>query len=128
MLPGSRDRSQTGTVLLVYFRPDTGPIWHATLDTFPAGTVWGTIENNSLHIRSMAVLPSARGFGIGLSLLQHAEEFALANNCNRLHLSTPQFLARAIKLFRRFGFRDYDTGSLHGTPIILMEKLLSTPA
>jgi GNAT superfamily N-acetyltransferase len=80
-------------------------------------------EGKALHIRSMAVRPSMRGRGIGKLLLQRVEKFASANGYKRLILNTTPFLASAIRLYERFGFRA--TGSERdwfGTTLSKMAK------
>ncbi len=63
------------------------------------------------------------GRGIGKLLLQRVEKFALANGYKRLILNTTPFLASAIRLYERFGFRV--TGSERewfGTRLTAMAK------
>lgn len=103
-----------------------GPVWVATRDEMILGTVSVVPQGESLYIRGMAVLPSARGMRIGSELLSQVEQFALAGNFKRLVLSTTPFLDRAIRLYEHFGFRQTSEGSndLFGTPLFTMEKLL----
>ena len=82
-----------------------GTVWVALHTNVIAGTVSVHPEGEALHIRSMAVRPSMRGRGIGKLLLQRVEKFASANRYKRLILNTTPFLASAIRLYERFGFR-----------------------
>ncbi|MBA3786754.1 MAG: GNAT family N-acetyltransferase [Acidobacteria bacterium] len=50
-------------------RFDEGEMWIAVLGEKIVGTVSVVPENESLYIRSMAILPAARGAGIGERLL-----------------------------------------------------------
>ena len=104
-----------------------GPVWVATRDEMILGAVSVVPQGESLYIRGMAVLPSARGMRIGAELLSQVEQFALAGNFKRLVLSTTPFLDRAIRLYQHFGFCRTSEGSndLFGTPLFTMEKLLS---
>jgi N-acetylglutamate synthase-like GNAT family acetyltransferase len=98
-------------------------VWVALHANVIVGTVSAHPEGQTLHIRSMAVRPSMRGRGIGKLLLQRVEKFASANAYKRLVLNTTPFLASAIRLYERFGFRA--TGSERdwfGTTIRLMAK------
>jgi ribosomal protein S18 acetylase RimI-like enzyme len=72
------------------------------------------------------VLPAARGQKTGWLLLVHMEDFAVRNELRRLFLSTTPFLGRAIRLYKRFGFRRIAAGphDLLGTPLFTMEKSL----
>jgi GNAT superfamily N-acetyltransferase len=104
-----------------------GPIWIASLDNAVVGTVSVVLRGEELYIRGMAVLPSSRGLHLGELLLNQVENFALAQNCKRLILSTTPFLLRAIRLYEQAGFRRTAEGphDLFGTPLFTMVKGLS---
>jgi GNAT superfamily N-acetyltransferase len=103
-----------------------GPVWVAVRDGAVVGTVSVVPRGESLYLRGMAVLPAARGRGLGEALLSRVEEFAAAHGYERLWLSTTPFLSRAIRLYERAGFRRSDDGphELFGTPLFTMEKAL----
>jgi GNAT superfamily N-acetyltransferase len=103
-----------------------GPIWAALRDGRLVGTVAAVAKNDALYIRSMAVVPSARGHGIGKILLEEVERFAKAGGFQRMLLSTTPFLYDAIRLYEHFGFERSDDGphDLAGTPLFTMEKAL----
>ena len=103
-----------------------GPVWVAVSDGAVVGTVAAVVGPDSIYVRSMAVLPAARGLNIGQLLLKAVEACALAHGCRRMYLSTTPFLTRAIKLYERFGFRRGGEGpdELSGTPLFTMEKML----
>src|SRR5882672_11843302 len=107
-----------------------GPLWVAVSGGEIIGTASAVLKDetgDSLYVRGMAVLPSARGRGVGRSLLNELDRYAVAHNCNRMFLSTTPFLDRAIRLYERFGFRRTDEGphDLFGTPLFTMEKVVS---
>jgi GNAT superfamily N-acetyltransferase len=87
----------------------------------------GGSQRNGLCVRGMAVLPAARGLGVGRRLLAQVEAFAVENGCVRLFLSTTPFLTRAIRLYEDFGFRVTNDGphDLFGTSLFSMEKMLT---
>jgi len=90
------------------------------------GTAAAVVKGESVYIRGMAVLPSARGLGAGAKLLRQVEDWAASQRCNRLFLSTTPFLHSAIRLYEKTGFRRMD-GGLHdllGTPLFTMEKAI----
>ena len=91
------------------------------------GTVSAVPDGKSLYVRSMAVLPVARGHHLGQQLLDQVELYAREQGHNRLYLSTTPFLHRAIRLYENHGFRRTTTGpqDLFGTPLFSMEKLFS---
>ena len=84
--------------------------------------------NDQLYIRSMAVAPSARGYGVGKLLLRQMERSSLEEGFSRLTLKTTPFLTRAIRLYEHFGFQRNDdiSDDLFGTPLITMEKILKS--
>ena len=113
---------------MVRQRMTEGPVWIALLDQIIVGTVGAVPYGDSLYIRGMAIVPSARGKRIGEKMLQHVEHYARASGFNRLCLSTTPFLDRAITLYEHLGFRRIDGGpsDLFGTPLFTMEKTLET--
>jgi|SRR5215467_638081 len=102
-----------------------GKVWVAAVEETIVGTVSVVPQNESLYIRSMAVLPEARGHRIGEQLLSEVERYAVVKGFRQLTLSTTPFLNRAIRLYEKFGFAPSDTGDLYGTPLITMEKELN---
>jgi GNAT superfamily N-acetyltransferase len=105
-----------------------GPVWTARQEGRLVGTVAAVPKGDALYIRSMAVLPNARGHGIGKLLLEQVESFARAGGFRRMFLSTTPFLHEAIRLYERFGFVRTSDGphELAGTPLFTMEKALTS--
>ena len=103
-----------------------GPVWLAFADQQALGTVAAVVPGDRLYVRSMALLPSARGQGVGSALLREVENLAAAQNVRSLYLSTTPFLHEAIRLYEHFGFRRTDEGphDLFGTPLFTMKKRL----
>jgi len=103
-----------------------GSVWVAPCGEAIVGTVSAVPKDEDVYVRGMAVLPSARGRGIGGSLLSQVEEHAIARGHRRLLLSTTPFLTDAIELYGRSGFRRSDEGphDLLGTPLFTMVKVL----
>lgn len=110
-------------------RMDEGPVWLATRGNLAIGTVAAMLEHESLYVRGMAVLPTARGTGVGAALIAEVEHHAGRIGCRRLFLSTTPFLTSAIGLYEKLGFRRRSAGvpDLFGTPLFTMEKTLSSP-
>jgi GNAT superfamily N-acetyltransferase len=106
-------------------RWDEGPVWVAVREGRVVGTVSAVPRGRELYVRSMAVVPSARGLRVGESLLRRVEEFARAHGHERLTLTTTPFLSRAIRLYERAGFeRSGRALDLFGTPLFEMSKEL----
>ena len=100
-----------------------GPIWIAELAETAVGTVSAVPRSLELYIRSMAVLPAARGFGIGARLLGTVEIFAADRQYRRLLLDTTPFLVAAVRLYESHGFRyTGEKPDLLGTPLVTMAK------
>ncbi len=108
----------------VLLRMHEGPVWVALRGGILSGTVSAVLNGKSTYIRGMAVLPLARGSGVGVALLHRAEDWAAKQGCTRLFLSTTPFLGSAIRLYERSGFRRNEEGphELFGTPLLTMEK------
>ncbi|MFZ1141816.1 MAG: GNAT family N-acetyltransferase [Candidatus Sulfotelmatobacter sp.] len=82
-------------------RKREGPVWLALRGSKALGTVAAVVKGRSLYMRGMAVLPSARGLGVGARLLQQVEQWASDQGCRRVFLSTTPFLNTAIQLYER---------------------------
>jgi putative acetyltransferase len=115
----------TPTAQQIEQRWGEGPTWVAELS---GGGVVGTIaavpRSGCLYLRSMAIVPGARGRRLGWALLETAERFARDRRLDRMVLSTTPFLDRAIGLYERYGFQRCGGGpdALHGTPLVTMAK------
>lgn len=105
-------------------RWNEGPVWVAVQTAHLVGTVAAVPKREVLYIRSMAVLPHIRGQGIAEQLLRVIESYAAAEQYRRLCLSTTPFLASAIRLYERYGFRQGNEGrrDLFGTSLFTMVK------
>jgi GNAT superfamily N-acetyltransferase len=116
----------TPTVEQIKNRLNEGPVWVALLDGTVVATVAAVLQGESLYVRGMAALPSARGHQIGKLLMDSVQDFAAARECKRLFLSTTPFLNRAIALYERLGFIRTGEGplDLYGTPLFTMERRL----
>jgi putative acetyltransferase len=114
----------TPTPEQVALRIAEGPVWLALSDNTLVGTVSAVSKGAGLYVRGMAVLPVARGRHVGDLLLQCVENFASANAQSHLFLSTTPFLARAIRLYERWGYLPTREGphDLFGTPLFTMVK------
>jgi ribosomal protein S18 acetylase RimI-like enzyme len=116
----------TPTADAIRRRLDEGPVWVACQQGAVVGTVSAVPKGAACYVRSMAIVPSARGVGLGRLLLQHVEEFAVAQGHTCLLLSTTPFLTRAIRLYEQAGFQRTGDGphDLFGTALFTMVKPL----
>ena len=106
---------------------ENGRIWIALKNEEIVGTVSAVAEGEKLYFRSMAVLPSAQGLGIGRKLLATVERFAIENRFKILFLYTTPFLTGAIRLYEQNGFErgKDETEGFFGTAWFAMEKKLN---
>jgi GNAT superfamily N-acetyltransferase len=116
----------TPRIPTILARMHEGPLWVAIHDERIVGTASAVRRDTGLYVRGMAVLPKARGLGVGRRLLEEIEGFAAKNGSARLFLSTTPFLSRAIRLYEDFGFHSSEQGphELFGTSLFTMEKAL----
>jgi len=80
-------------------------------------------EKAKLHIRSMAVIPSYQGRGIGRRILKRINELAKQKNCKTVSLECFEPLTKAVTFYEACGFRR--TGrkrNYHGITIFEMTK------
>ena len=105
-----------------------GPLWVGETEGRVVATAGAVVKGYGLYIRGMAVAPRARGFGLGLLLLEAIEAYGRGRSLARLFLSTTPFLSAAIHRYECFGFRRVAEGPLElfGTPLFTMEKPLGT--
>lgn len=107
-------------------RMDEGAVWLAFLEDEAVGTVSACCKTEGLHVRSMAVHPSARGHGVAKALLAAAERFGRERGHGRVFLRTTPFLSSAIALYSRAGYTIHQGAErdLHGVPLFELEKPL----
>ncbi|MBO0781666.1 MAG: GNAT family N-acetyltransferase, partial [Ktedonobacteraceae bacterium] len=117
----------TPTHVQIQQRMSEGPIWAVFSENALIGTVSAVLKDETVYVRSMAVLPGARGLGLGALLLAQVEAFANEHGAERLFLSTTPFLTRGIRLYERAGFQRTSEGpdNLFGTPLFTMVKPLA---
>ncbi|MEO0531181.1 MAG: GNAT family N-acetyltransferase [Planctomycetota bacterium] len=85
-------------------------IWLAWLDEKPVGIVTAFVGFSTfrarplINLHDVAVLPDARGQGVGRALLAAVEEHAMAIGCCRLTLEVLEANHRAKGLYESVGF------------------------
>jgi putative acetyltransferase len=127
--PEAFDATTPGSTEIA-LRMKEGPVWFAASGNRVVGTVSGVPKGSALYVRSMAVLPAARGIGVGRLLLRHVENFALSSGYKQMILSTTPFLKSAIRLYESYGFHVTADGpyELFGTSLFTMVKELNISA
>jgi len=95
----------------------TARVWLAFDAAQPVGVCVGFVGFSTfralplLNIHDLAVLPAARGRGIGRALLGAAEAHARASGCCKLTLEVQEDNTPARALYARSGFRDVTYGA-----------------
>ena len=103
-----------------------GKIFVATSKTKVVGTVALIKRNTHFEISKMAVEESHQGKGIGSELMKHLLQWAIENNIHYLQLFSHSKLKAALKLYKKFGFKDSKaTNNLYSRADIVMELNLS---
>lgn len=79
-------------------------------------TVYGTValmpvKTGVFELTKMAVLPVARGKGIGQQLMNHCIQFAKDNQIKKLILYSNTKLENAIYIYRKWGFKEIELES-----------------
>jgi GNAT superfamily N-acetyltransferase len=77
-------------------RMTEGPMWVALDSEEIVGTVAAVSQGEALYVRSMGIVPEARGKRIGEVLLKNVEAYAIRHGHHRMILSTTPFPSRAI--------------------------------
>lgn len=76
-----------------------------------------------LNIHDIAVRAECRGAGVGLALLQAAEQEALLRGCCKLTLEVLSGNKPAQRLYSKFGFSDYQLDPAQGTALFWEKPL-----
>ncbi|MES2207353.1 MAG: GNAT family N-acetyltransferase [Pseudomonadota bacterium] len=117
----------TPSIEQILSRWSEGPVWVGLVNDRIMGTIAGVPNKMSLYIRSLSILPEARGCGLGILLLNELEKYSRMHGYKRLYLSTTDFLKPAIRLYEQCGFiqlNGEEPQELQGMPLFTMEKLL----
>lgn len=104
-----------------------GAMWVAEIGGDIVGTASVLPEPEWLYIRSVAVLPTAQGKGVGRLMMNAIEGYALDAGFDRLFLYTTYFSTGAIEMYEKLGFkrgRDTTAEEWYGTPGLAMDKIL----
>jgi DNA-binding MarR family transcriptional regulator/N-acetylglutamate synthase-like GNAT family acetyltransferase len=105
---------------LEHFKPGREACWVAERDGKRLGTVLVVERTPQVaQLRLLAVLPAARGFGLGSLLVKQCEKFARQAGYEKIYLWTQTELASARKIYQAHGYRKVEE-SVHtsfGQPV-----------
>ena len=84
--------------------------WLAIGSSGPVGSIQGIVLPNGYgEIQNLAVVSTVRGIGVGTELLERGLRGFRETGCARVVLEVSASNDRAIRLYRKFGFRSYKT-------------------
>jgi ribosomal protein S18 acetylase RimI-like enzyme len=119
LVPDLRARVLSGDAVVLIARRGGQPVGVAvcftSYSTFSARPV--------LNLHDLAVVPEARGQGVGRALLSAVESAALARRCGKVTLEVRENNARAREIYERTGFADYSAGDGLGRTFFLVKNL-----
>lgn len=102
------------------FKPGREACWVAERDGKRLGTVLLVERSEQVaQLRLLAVLPAARGFGLGSLLVKQCEKFARQAGYEKIYLWTQSELTSALKIYQASGYRKVEE-SVHtsfGQPV-----------
>lgn len=75
-----------------------------------------------VNIHDVVVLPQYRGRRIAQLMLERVEQIALARGCCKLTLEVLEENVAAQKLYRKFGFADYQLAAASGNAMFLQKR------
>ena len=77
----------------------------ATVTYCVHGGTWAQLTSpGEAEFRMLAVVPAARGLGLGEALVRHCARRAREDGCTTLRLSTESIMHAAHRIYRRLGF------------------------
>jgi ribosomal protein S18 acetylase RimI-like enzyme len=63
------------------------------------------VEDDHIHLESVAVLPSRSGKGVGKRLIDHAEQFAQQAGLKAVELYTNEAMAENLAMYSKLGYQ-----------------------
>ncbi len=119
LAPDLRARIDSGAAVVLCARSEGAPVGIAVCfvgdSTFQARPL--------LNLHDLAVLPDARGLGVGQALLSALEARARALGCCKVTLEVREDNARARRLYEQVGYVDYSPGGERTRTLFLEKKL-----
>jgi ribosomal protein S18 acetylase RimI-like enzyme len=98
----------------------------AQTDKKIVGTVTGTIEYESMHVKTLATHPGFQNFRVGTRLMEEIEEEAVETRCYKISLFTTPVMKSAIHLYEKRGYQREGVlkKQFHGIDLIAFGKIL----
>jgi len=90
------------------------------------GTVTGTIEGETIHVKTLATHPCFQNLGVGTRLMEEIEKEAVGAGCYKVSLFTTPVMKSAIHLYEKRGYEREGVlkKQFHGIDLIAFGKIL----
>jgi GNAT superfamily N-acetyltransferase len=82
-------------------------------------------EEDAMLLDNVAVAPAAQGLGLGRTMLEFAERFAIGRGYRRIRLFTNEAMVENIALYSRNGYFETHRAEEKGVRRVHMAKLLA---
>jgi ribosomal protein S18 acetylase RimI-like enzyme len=82
------------------------------------------VTDEGFYLDNIAVRPSARGTGVGRTLLELAEAEAKKQGYASVYLATHELMHENRALYARIGYREYAQRVVNGYPRVFLRKQL----
>jgi GNAT superfamily N-acetyltransferase len=83
------------------------------------------VTDEGFYLDNVAVRPSAKGTGVGRTLLELAEAEAKRQGYSSIYLATHELMHENRALYTRVGYREYDRRVVNGYPRVFFRKPLN---
>ena len=88
------------------------------------GVVVLMVSDEGFYLDNIAVRPSAKGTGVGRTLLELAEGEARRQGYDSIYLATHELMHENRALYARIGYEEYDRRVVNGYPRVFLRKQL----
>jgi len=90
------------------------------------GTVTGTINCESMRVKTLATHPNFQNIGVGTQLMEKIEKEAVEAGCYKISLFTTPVMKSAIHLYEKHGYEREGVlkKQFHGIDLIAFGKIL----
>ena len=82
------------------------------------------VTDEGFYLDNVAVRPSAKGTGVGRTLLELAETEAKRHGFSSIYLATHELMHENRALYIRIGYEEYDHRLVNGYPRVFLRKRL----
>jgi len=98
----------------------------AETDKQIVGTMTGTVEYESMYVKTLATHPSFQNLGVGKRLMEEIEKEAVEAECYKITLFTTPVMKSAIRIYEKLEYEREGVLKMqfHGIDLIAFGKIL----